>query len=37
VAFAQRIANEPEAEFAAAIAQIHRIAGLRLAAIFNAG
>ena len=30
-AFEARLANDPEAEFAAAIAQIHRIAGFRLA------
>ena len=36
-AFAARLENEPEAEFATAIAQIHRIAGFRLAALFNAG
>jgi OHCU decarboxylase len=29
--FEARLANDPEAEFAAAIAQIHRIAGFRLA------
>jgi OHCU decarboxylase len=32
-AFRRRIDNEPEAEFAAAIEQIHRIAGLRLGAM----
>jgi 2-oxo-4-hydroxy-4-carboxy-5-ureidoimidazoline decarboxylase len=30
-AFEARLANDPETEFAAAIAQIHRIAGFRLA------
>jgi 2-oxo-4-hydroxy-4-carboxy-5-ureidoimidazoline decarboxylase len=30
-AFETRLANDPETEFAAAIAQIHRIAGFRLA------
>ncbi len=30
-AFAARLANDPDTEFAAAIAQIHRIAGFRLA------
>ena len=30
-AFEARLANDPEAEFATAIAQIHRIAGFRLA------
>ncbi|HEX4710769.1 2-oxo-4-hydroxy-4-carboxy-5-ureidoimidazoline decarboxylase [Phenylobacterium sp.] len=30
-AFEARLANDPETEFATAIAQIHRIAGLRLA------
>ncbi len=30
-AFEARLANEPETEFATAIAQIHRIAGFRLA------
>jgi OHCU decarboxylase len=30
-AFEARLANDPDAEFATAIAQIHRIAGLRLA------
>jgi OHCU decarboxylase len=34
-AFEARLANDPEAEFAAAIAQIHRIASFRLAALFN--
>ena len=32
-AFEPRLANEPETEFATAIAQIHRIAGFRLAAL----
>lgn len=36
-AFAARLENEPEAEFATAMAQIHRIAGFRLAALFNPG
>jgi OHCU decarboxylase len=36
-AFAQRLENDAEAEFAAAIAQIHRIAGFRLAALFDPG
>ena len=36
-AFAERLENDPEAEFATAIAQIHRIAGFRLAALFNPG
>ena len=35
-AFAARLDNEADAEFATAIDQIHRIAGLRLAAIFDA-
>ena len=30
-AFEARLANDPETEFATAIAQIHRIAGFRLA------
>jgi OHCU decarboxylase len=34
-AFEARLANDPEAEFATAIAQIHRIAGLRLADLFE--
>lgn len=33
-AFAERVGNDPAAEFATAIAQIHRIAGFRLAALF---
>jgi 2-oxo-4-hydroxy-4-carboxy-5-ureidoimidazoline decarboxylase len=33
--FEQRLENDPETEFATAIAQIHRIAGFRLAALFN--
>ena len=36
-AFAERLENDPEAEFATAIAQIHRIAGFRLAALFDPG
>ena len=36
-AFADRLENDPEAEFATAIAQIHRIAGFRLAALFDPG
>lgn len=36
-AFADRLENEAEAEFATAIAQIHRIAGFRLAALFDPG
>jgi OHCU decarboxylase len=36
-AFAERIENDAETEFATAIAQIHRIAGFRLAALFNPG
>lgn len=36
-AFAARLENEPETEFATAMAQIHRIAGFRLAALFNPG
>src|SRR5258708_9720594 len=35
-AFEARLANEPETEFATAIAQIHRIAGFRLAEIGRA-
>jgi OHCU decarboxylase len=34
-ALAARLENDGEAEFAAAIAQIHRIAGFRLAALFD--
>ena len=34
-AFEARLANDPEAEFATAIAQIHRIAGFRLADLFE--
>jgi 2-oxo-4-hydroxy-4-carboxy-5-ureidoimidazoline decarboxylase len=34
-AFAARLENEPETEFATAIAQIHRIAGFRLAALLG--
>ena len=36
-AFEDRLENDAEAEFATAIAQIHRIAGFRLAALFNPG
>ena len=36
-AFADRLENDAEAEFATAIAQIHRIAGFRLAALFDPG
>ena len=36
-AFAARLENDAEAEFATAIAQIHRIAGFRLASLFDAG
>jgi OHCU decarboxylase len=36
-AFAERLENDPEAEFATAIAQIHRIAEFRLAALFDPG
>ncbi len=35
-AFANRLENDPEAEFATAMAEIHRIAGFRLAALFDA-
>ena len=35
-AFEERLENDPEAEFATAMAQIHRIAGFRLAALFDA-
>jgi OHCU decarboxylase len=34
-AFEARLANDPETEFATAIAQIHRIAGFRLADLFG--
>ena len=34
-AFATRLTNDPEAEFAEALRQIHRIAGLRLADLFE--
>jgi len=34
-AFATRLANDADTEFATAIMQIHRIAGFRLAAIFD--
>jgi OHCU decarboxylase len=36
-AFAARLENDAEAEFATAIAQIHRIAGFRLASLFDPG
>jgi OHCU decarboxylase len=36
-AFAARMDNGPETEFATAMEQIHRIAGFRLAALFNPG
>jgi 2-oxo-4-hydroxy-4-carboxy-5-ureidoimidazoline decarboxylase len=36
-AFADRLENGAEAEFATAIAQIHRIAGFRLASLFDPG
>lgn len=36
-AFARRLENDAETEFATAIAQIHRIAGFRLGALFDAG
>src|SRR4051794_33346460 len=36
-AFADRLENDADAEFATAIAQVHHIAGLRLAALFNPG
>jgi 2-oxo-4-hydroxy-4-carboxy-5-ureidoimidazoline decarboxylase len=36
-AFAARLDNDAETEFATAIAEIHRIAGFRLAALFTAG
>jgi 2-oxo-4-hydroxy-4-carboxy-5-ureidoimidazoline decarboxylase len=36
-AFAARLENSAEAEFATAIAQIHRIASFRLAALFTSG
>ena len=36
-AFEKRLENDAETEFATAIAQIHRIAGFRLAALFNPG
>jgi 2-oxo-4-hydroxy-4-carboxy-5-ureidoimidazoline decarboxylase len=35
-AFADRLENDSETEFATAIAEIHRIAGFRLAALFDA-
>ena len=34
-AFEARLDNDPETEFATAMAQIHRIAGFRLAALFD--
>jgi len=36
-AFAERLENDAEAEFATAIAQIHRIAEFRLASLFDQG
>ena len=36
-AFAARLENDAEAEFATAIEQIHRIAGFRIAALFQPG
>jgi len=36
-AFEKRLESDAEAEFATAIAQIHRIAGFRLASLFNPG
>ncbi len=36
-AFADRLENDAEAEFATAMKQIHRIAGFRLAALFDPG
>lgn len=36
-AFAARLENDAETEFATAIGQIHRIAGFRLAALFTPG
>jgi 2-oxo-4-hydroxy-4-carboxy-5-ureidoimidazoline decarboxylase len=36
-AFAARLENDAEAEFATAVEQIHRIAGFRLAALFDPG
>jgi OHCU decarboxylase len=36
-AFEARLANDPETEFATAIDQIHRIAGFRLADLFEGG
>ncbi|MEA3029460.1 MAG: 2-oxo-4-hydroxy-4-carboxy-5-ureidoimidazoline decarboxylase [Sphingomonadales bacterium] len=36
-AFAARLENDAEAEFATAMEQIHRIAGFRLAALFDPG
>jgi len=36
-AFAARLENDAEAEFATAMAEIHRIAGFRVAALFTPG
>lgn len=36
-AFAERLENDAEAEFATAMEQIHRIAGFRLASLFDPG
>jgi len=36
-AFAERLENDPQVEFATALAQIHRIAGFRLEALFDPG
>jgi OHCU decarboxylase len=36
-AFADRLQNDAESEFATAIEQIHRIAGFRLTSLFNPG
>jgi 2-oxo-4-hydroxy-4-carboxy-5-ureidoimidazoline decarboxylase len=36
-AFAKRLENDPEVEFATALAQIHRIAEFRLASLFDPG
>jgi OHCU decarboxylase len=36
-AFSARLENDAEAEFATAMKQIHRIAGFRLASLFNPG
>ena len=35
--FAEQLGNDPEVEFATALAQIHRIAEFRLAALFDPG